>query len=118
MALTAAERARRYRAKKRNENVTKRNENVTQRNVTLSPGEVEQTDGQPIGPSSRIGFRPPPPDCQCVMCRCFRAKGRPTQYLNHGPLLSHAELVELDKAARVNDMHRNRVPLPGDEDYV
>lgn len=51
------------------------------------------------------------PDCGCQMCKNYRAKGKSTEFLNHGPPMWRHELAATHPDAR------NRVPLPGDKDY-
>lgn len=96
MALTAAERAKRYRDGKRLENVT---------NPGRDAPSVTQT---PEGPAARVPANYGQADCQCQMCRHYRAKGKDVALLNHGAYRPQAELGRDE---------RNRISLPGDVDY-
>ena len=107
MALTASEKQKRYRAKKRNAKVTrKRNGNAPKVTVTQDGNApVTQADSRPEQPYQGG------PDCQCQHCRNYRASGKTTAYLNHGPRLT------ADQLAKISPLARNRVALPGDHDY-
>ena len=97
MALTAAERAKRYRDGKRDGGGDI---------VTESLPEIESVTDAVIYPGG--------PDCGCMMCISWRGKGKDTSYLNHGDYLDADGLMKLDRSGR----GRNRVSLPGDLDYV
>lgn len=121
MAMTAAERAKRYRDGKRDDSngdtVTKRDETVTEPkrdavtgiDKALADNRVKQAEFEKVvdemGPLD-FGL----PSCQCRMCANVRAKGKdPMARLNHGSWMSANDLP---------DGMINRVPLPGDADYV
>lgn len=58
------------------------------------------------------------PECDCGMCKNWRAKGKNTNLLHHGQFpMSAKQLALMDEKAGVRDVARNRVPLPGDTDY-
>ena len=70
--------------------LNRRKDDVTLSDVTLKPANYGQSD------------------CQCKMCQSTRSRAN-GRLINHGPWKSAGELA-------ANEV--NRVPLPGDVDYV
>lgn len=92
MAMTAAEKQKRYRERKSNAKA-------------VTNGEVTQPED--VTDSHYPGGE----DCGCWMCHNYRQSGKTTEFLNHGPALSAEEL------GKISPLARNRQSLPGDEDY-
>ena len=104
MALTSAEKQKRYRAKHK----------VTE-SVTIGNGNAPVTDDFS---NALLGHYQGGLECECRMCANWRAKGKDTALLHHGQFRMDAnQLALMDRAAGVRDVARNRVSLPGDLDY-
>ena len=71
--------------------------------ISEQPIDVDQVMGNGQGIPDFGG-----PECGCKMCHNYRARGKDTKLLNHGPYKPVSELAE-DQL--------NRVSLPGDIDY-
>lgn len=91
MALTAAEKQKRYRERKKVTNVTRVVTNVT------TEGTVTPEGVKPVVPAN-YGT----PICECQHCQNYRRAGKPVAGLNHGACIKG---------------QANRVSLPGDVDY-